>query len=61
MGETPNTEANKTVYPRYSISIGQSGITVEAPTKKECLQLYNKVQKTAPKLKPTQGLQDAIR
>lgn len=57
----PNTEANKTVYPKYSISIGQGGITVEAPTKKECLELYKQVQKNAAPLQPTKGLKDAIR
>jgi hypothetical protein len=56
---TPNTEANKTVYPKYSISVSNSGVTVEAPTKKECLALFNKVKSTA--IKPSDGLQDAIR
>jgi hypothetical protein len=55
------TEANKTVYPKYSISVSTSGITVEAPSKKECLQLFNKVQKNNSTVKPSKALEDAIR
>lgn len=51
----------KTVYPKYSISVNTSGVTVEAPTKKECLELYKKVQESSPALKPSKMLEDAIR
>ena len=56
-----STDANKTVYPKYSISVSASGITVEAPTKKECIQLFNKVQINVPKVKPSKMLEDTIR
>ena len=55
------SENIKTVYPKYSISVNSNGIIVEAPTKKECLELFNKVQKKTPEVKPTKMLQDAIR
>jgi hypothetical protein len=61
MGIPTNTEANKTVYPKYSISVSPTGITVEAPTKKECLELYRKTQQSAPQVKPSKMLEDAIR
>jgi hypothetical protein len=56
-----STDANKTVYPKYSISVNQTGITVEAPTKKECLELFTKVQQSTPSVKPSKMLEDAIR
>jgi len=56
-----STDANKTVYPKYAINVNSSGISVEAPTKKECESLYKFVQKTAPNVKPSKMLEDAIR
>ena len=56
-----STDANKTVYPKYAINVNSSGISVEAPTKKECESLYRFVQKTAPNVKPSKMLEDAIR
>jgi hypothetical protein len=46
-------------YPKYSISVSTSGVTVEAPTRKECVALFKQVQQT--RLKPSEGLKDAIR
>ena len=57
----PSDNNLKTVYPKYAICLSPSSISVEAPTKKECLDLFKQVQKTAVNSKPTKMLEDAIR
>jgi hypothetical protein len=56
-----STDQNKTVYPKYAINISASSISVEAPTKTECESLYLFVKQSAPDVKPSKMLEDAIR
>jgi len=52
-----STPPNQTTPPKYSISIGNGYVTVEAPTKDECVELLRE----ASKIKTNSPITEAIR